>query len=119
MSLSGSGNTGCYFAGQDCRGRIQLHHVVSRQRIRRRWNGLHAEHRRGGPEPWGLMGALGDERNLVPVCVFHHGQVEQKLLYITVLPDPVREFAREYGFEADLEVDESKRSGGPYESEAA
>jgi hypothetical protein len=102
----------CLLSGHgDCRGRTQLHHIVPRQRIRRQHAGIVAEYRRTGqPQPWGLMKALGDDRNLVELCVYHHGEVEQRRLYVTP-PESAREFAREYGLEWSLEADEVRSSG--------
>lgn len=94
----------CVFHGADCAGRIQLHHCVPRQRLRREWKAAKAAHRRGGPKPWSITRAIADERNLVPVCHFHHGQVEAHKLYVT-FPESVLEFAREYGLEGSLEAD--------------
>lgn len=98
----------CVFHGEDCRGRLQWHHVVPRQRIKRTHREVVARYRRsGGEKPWGLVRAIADERNRVWLCVFHHGQVEAKRLYVDP-PESVREFAREYGLEWSLEADQRK-----------
>lgn len=98
----------CLFEGDDCSRRVQLHHVVPRQRIRRAWNAAKAAHYRGGPKPFLLTKALEDERNLVGLCVWHHGQVEAHKLYVTA-PESAREFASEYGLLGELEADEGRR----------
>lgn len=107
----------CVFHGPDCRGRLQWHHVVPRQRIRRAWKSEQAAHRRGeNPYPWPLYRALNDDRNRVWLCVFHHGQVEMRKLYVDP-PESAREFAREYGLEWSLEAD--ARRGSVRSGEAA
>ena len=100
--------TECVFHGVDCRGRLQWHHVVPQQRIKRLHKSVVAAYRRGGPKPWACSRAITDERNRVWLCVYHHGEVEAKRLYVDP-PGSVLEFAREYGLEWSLEGDESKR----------
>lgn len=99
----------CVFSGDDCRGRLQWHHVIPRQRIRRAWKSACAAQGRGGPKAWILGDAIHDARNRVWLCVYHHGEVEAKRLYVTA-PESAREFAAEYGFLAELEADELRAS---------
>lgn len=60
-----------------CVGRLQDHHVVKRQHIRRRHETLAAEYRRRGEKPpWAYATAISDPRLQVPVCSGiggHHG----------------------------------------------
>lgn len=74
----------CAAMGARCDGRIQLHHLVPQQRIKREHKAAVAAYRRGGPKPWALGRMLADERNLVPLCKRHHELVEQHLLEIDV-----------------------------------
>ena len=97
----------CAFHGEDCRGRLQWHHIIPRQRIRRAWQTEKAAARRGGFKPWSVTKAIADERNRVWLCVYHHGEVEAKRLYVAP-DDAVREFAYGYGLEWSLEADERK-----------
>ena len=101
--------TGCVFHGDDCWGRLTVHHIVSQQRIKRAHKTQQdaLRHDDWVPLLFGLTDALNDERNLVVLCWFHHGQVEAKRLYVTV-PDSAREFAAEYGLLAELESDERR-----------
>jgi hypothetical protein len=100
----------CFFHGPDCRGRLQWHHVLPRQRLRRAHREVVATYRRsGGDKPWALSLAITDERNRVWVCVYHHGEVEAKRLYVPV-PDSVRDFAEDFGLDRELAALEADRA---------
>ena len=97
----------CALHGPDCRGRLQWHHVIPKQRIRRAWKSARAHYNRTGTKPWSVTKAIADERNRVWLCVYHHGQVEAKRLYVEP-PESAVEFAREYGLEWSLDVDRER-----------
>lgn len=109
----------------DCAGRLQWHHVVPQQRLKRRFpHGAYRAKLAGEFTQWlpiprtglprdiapvemeqtSLRLILRDQRNRANVCAFHHGQVEARRIYVDP-SDPVREFAREYGLEAELDQD--------------
>lgn len=94
----------CALQGPDCDGRVQLHHVVPRQRLRRAWKAAKAEERRTGVKAWSITAAIKDERNLIGLCVFHHMQVEAKRLRCPVSVGAWA-FAEEYGLDAMLAED--------------
>lgn len=66
----------------DCDGRLEEHHLIPQQRIKREHKSAVAAHRRGGPQPWGLARALGDRRNLVRICKRHHELVTNHILWL-------------------------------------
>lgn len=94
----------CALHGPDCDGRLQNHHVVSRQRLRRAWKAAKAEERRTGVRAWSITAAINDERNLTALCVHHHMQVEAKRVRVPV-SEGAWAFAAEYGLDAMLAED--------------
>jgi hypothetical protein len=85
----------------DCDGRVQEHHIVKRQSIRRVWRSLMAAKRRGGPKPWSVTKAIADPRNKVNVCWHHHKPVEEGRLAVP-LPAGFYGFVNEYGLQGQL-----------------
>jgi hypothetical protein len=89
----------CIAAGRHCpcEGRLQEHHVIAQQWIKREHKSAKAEQRRGGPAPWGVSRVLADRRNLIRICKRHHELVEQRILYLAAdeLPAGVWAFAAE------------------------
>lgn len=98
-------------------GRMDLHHVVPQQRIKR-------EYPRGGwvsndvllpvlkgapssPLDVTVEALLADERNLIPLARWHHFMFENKRVRIIreALPDAVEEFARFTGLQWSLDRD--------------
>jgi hypothetical protein len=66
QAVTDEGTSGCALAYDGgCWGRLQAHHFVPQQRIKR-----------AGLSEKDLACALTDPRNGVPLCHFHHGQVE-------------------------------------------
>lgn len=101
-------NPGCFLmdwpAVGDCDGRLQDHHLVKQQAIRRRWRTLNAAFRRGmGPRPWALGKALGDRRLQIRVCKRHHDMLESRELHLShdSLAYWAQQAVDEYGLEAE------------------
>lgn len=123
--------SGCVFRGTGngpctVRSSPQNHHVVRQQRIRRRFP--YGAYREPDGSPWrrvdrhgldpdldvgveqlSLARILADPRNLMRVCKGHHDRVTGAALYAAV-PESVWEFAREFGFVAELENDLARRA---------
>lgn len=114
----------CVFAGRDghvCTSRPQWHHPIKKQRIRDRfkhgawldvrtgrWNAAHRTDpvRRNGFESRTLGAILQDERNRIWACWDAHQAIEGD---VRNLPEPVWEFAREFGLDAQLENDVARQ----------
>jgi hypothetical protein len=113
----------CVFAGKDCAGRLEWHHAIKQQRLRREFkygarrdsiyhrpNGLWVPAHRVAPVTQTLYGQrtlddiLGDTRNRIFLCSHHHELVTNGRLKVEI-PESVYEFAREFGLEAQLEND--------------
>lgn len=93
------------FGHSPCGGRLQNHHLVPQQRLKRRHATLKAEERRGGPKPWPLSRALKDQRLIVDICAHHHiNLVEQRRLYVDPrdVPAGAMDAVREYGLSGYL-----------------
>lgn len=88
----------CYAQGPDCDGPLEAHHIVKRQRIRKRWNTLKAEQRRGGPKPWSITKAIADPRNKVYACKRTHHLEESAV----PIPAGFWDFIAEYELESCL-----------------
>lgn len=93
-----------------CRGGLQAHHVVPRQRLRIAFS--------AAPE-WALELAVADSRNGLMLCEKHHGLHESKLEWDD-MPDPegLQAFAEQYGVQWSLARDFgapylAKMTGGP------
>jgi hypothetical protein len=92
--------------GRECdlgpRGKLDRHHVVKQQWIRKVHRSLTAAYRRGqGPKPWSLKRALADSRNLVVTCWRHHAELEDGRAKVT--PIGFWDFIEEHrGLEAEL-----------------
>jgi hypothetical protein len=91
----------CFAKGRHrpCYGRLTVHHILSKQRLRREHASLSAAYRRGeGPRPWSLTKALKDERNLREVCWGCHQCVEAGSIPVELsdLPEGFFEFVSEY-----------------------
>lgn len=112
----------CQFASGACRGRIEWHHCVAKNRLKRmfpigatpsfyradapnqRWRPLN---RFEGPPTQAdlpLKDILGDTRNRVFLCSHHHELVTNGRLKVE-LPDSVWAFAAEFGLTGMLEND--------------
>jgi hypothetical protein len=78
---------------KDCGGPGEFHHLIRKNRIKQELSPSLAEK------------ALGDLRNMVPVCRKHHEHVENRRIVIwrEDLPAAVHEFAAEYGLEGWLD----------------
>ena len=114
----------CQLESPECRGRLEWHHAIKQQRIRRefKWGAwARPQYTLPGPGAWvpahrsepvtrshatalTLDDILGDTRNRVWLCSFHHEKVTNGRLKVE-LPESVWEFAREHGLEAQLEND--------------
>lgn len=103
----------CQFADGDCAGRLEWHHAIKQQRLRREFR--YGAWRVDGDRWWvpASRGAdpdlfldqiLGDPRNRVFLCTHHHELVTNGRLTVE-LPDSVWEFAREFGLTGMLEND--------------
>lgn len=110
----------CALASKDCAGRLEWHHVIKQQRLRREfkygafeiptWQLTAASeqvwspaHRYADPD-LSLDSILGDTRNRIFLCSHHHELVTNGRVKVE-LPDSVWEFAREFGLEGMLEND--------------
>lgn len=90
-----------------CGGRaVQRHHVVPKARLKMLHRSLSAAYRRGqGPRPWTKTKVLADERNLLPVCLKCHGQIEgasDMHVELAQVPPGFWSFVSEYGLDAQL-----------------
>jgi hypothetical protein len=111
---------------RECAGRLEWHHAVKQQRLRREfpvgaWRLTHGDVTWKRIEPrWpvppivpnevvSLDDILGDPRNRVWLCSHHHELVTNGRLDVA-LPRSVWEFAREFGLDAQLENDLARRS---------
>lgn len=109
----------CQFANEDCAGRLEWHHVVKQQRLKREFRygawrhpgeatyrpiGRHGVRSIHETEHLSLTQILGDPRNRVWVCSFHHERISNGRVKVE-LPDSVWEFARAFGLEGMLEND--------------
>lgn len=97
----------CFFGPVGCAGRPTNHHLISQQRIKRRWETLNAAYRRGmGPRPWSKRRCLEDRRNILRVCWDGHHQRVENRLSIAVeaheLPEGFWDFVDEYGLHAEV-----------------
>lgn len=81
----------CAFNTSNCTRGLELHHVIRQQVIRREVGSGEVER------------ALGDPRNLVPVCRWHHERLTNRVVLLdpTMAPD-VYAFARDYGLTEKL-----------------
>jgi hypothetical protein len=115
---------GCQLQGPECRGRLEWHHAVKQQRLKREFK--HGAFRYDISKPWlpakrfapastsdqwnrTLDDILGDTRNRVWLCSHHHELVTNGRLE-PPLPDEVWEFADEFGLTAQLENDLARRN---------
>ena len=73
----------CLREGPQCDGRLDLHHVIYQQTLRKH----------------GHAGLTGDFRNMVVLCRFHHEQHHSRFRPIpaALLPEEAWEFADELG----------------------
>ena len=83
-------DNGCALTDANCRGRLEAHHFTPQNRIRRL------------VVPELRIAALTDPRNGVPVCRFHHDQIEWRRVECPV-PPYHDEFLRAYGLVHDIE----------------
>jgi hypothetical protein len=114
---------GCQLQDGSCGGRLEWHHVIKQQRLKREfrfgaWRIPSDEtwrpyDRRDNQVPFKLRKTLdqilGDERNRVWLCSAHHERVTNGRLEAP-LPDSVYEFAAEFGLTAQLENDLARRN---------
>lgn len=105
MKRSAEANDGyarCVLHGPDCRGRLQAHHSVPKQRIKSAHsralyllaNGRGEELSPGQRDLAGttIENLIADASNGVAVCEVHHSRGD------IPIPDSAREFAARYGF---------------------
>lgn len=110
-----AGGSRCAFAGPDCEGRLEWHHCLTKNRLKRMFP--YGGSREPGDRQWypisrlgpgtqtiPLTEILGDARNRVWLCSHHHELVTNGRLKVE-LPESVWEFAREFGLAAQLEND--------------
>lgn len=88
----------CSLADETCDGRVEAHHIITRQTLRRL-----AEL---GLLTGELELALGDDRNGLALCASHHHRVERGSITLTRddLPEVVEGFAEDYGCAAELDA---------------
>ncbi len=115
------GGSKCVLADGECYGRLEWHHVVKQQRLRREFpHGAALRPAEVGARCWvrpnygeapslTLADILGDTRNRVWLCKHHHKLVTNHRVDVP-LPDSVWEFAREFGLDAALENDLARRN---------
>jgi hypothetical protein len=95
----------CYLADEECDGPLHDHHLVPRQRIRKRRDEAIFRLARGkfvSPARMrltnvSLEAVLRDERNIVRCCDRHHFRVENGFQSLE-MPLRLGEFLEEYGF---------------------
>jgi hypothetical protein len=118
---------GCQLQDGECRGRLEWHHAIKQQRLKRKfaWGAFWlptelrwvpgsrtwpaSECKRIGYEVRELADILGDERNRVWLCSHHHELVTNSRLE-PPLPESVWVFAREFGLTGMLENDLARRN---------
>lgn len=115
----------CVFNNGECDGRLEWHHAIKQQRIKRefKYGALHngdlatpewVPASRHDPvsatDAYGLTldHILGDPRNRVWLCSHHHELVTNGRLDVE-LPESVWVFARKFGLAAQLENDLARR----------
>lgn len=116
----------CAAFSPECHGRLEFHHAVRQQRIKREfphgaWRARSGAFKRQqawhpiprstllsdiaiDPEFAALSDILGDTRNRIWLCQAHHERLHNKRFELE-LPESVLEFAAEFGFTAALEND--------------
>lgn len=109
----------CAAFSPECHGRLEWHHAVSRNRLKRQFPRGAWRYGNGAepfsPVPRGLRveghiqlrlldEILGDTRNRIWICSFHHERLTNGRLKVE-LPESVHEFAADFGFTAALEND--------------
>lgn len=100
----------CALSDKDCRGRIEMHHIVSKNRLKQefRFGASKVDGVYRGVDRWEqhpdrlLPQILRDKRNLLPICAFHHEATTNHRVYPPI-PKAAWAFARAYGMEAHLE----------------
>lgn len=113
----------CALADKGCRGRLEWHHAIKQQRLRRefkhgayswlgKWRPLPRPALQSNVYPHlarlSLDDILGDPRNRIWLCSHHHELTTNGRLEVE-LPEPVWEFAREFGLVGALENDLARR----------
>lgn len=108
----------CFFSGRmgECSGRLDKHHVIKAQRIRRRFPFGAVVMEDGTVVPatrltvrsdalTSLTSILRDRRNLKDACRFHHDNWHWSRFSFPYedLPPEVIEFAEQYGLVSELE----------------
>lgn len=115
----------CHFAGwpdfPSCEPPGQRHHVVPQQRIKYQyprgalydpelgWRPIGKLDEPGSLETRSQRELLDDPRNIILICWGHHQLVEGKRIYPEI-PEPVWEFAEDFGFTAGLVSDHDRRA---------
>lgn len=101
----------CVLADETCDGRLEGHHIITQQRLRKL-----AER---GHLTGDLREAIADTRNGIALCRSHHHRVERGSLSLSRddLPEPIEAFAEDFGCGAELS-DRYGRSTDPDRPEA-
>ena len=93
----------CFWGHGRCVGRVQKHHVIPRQELRKRHAGAtHSQQLRlDPPELKPLRTWIADERNIVGLCFHHHQQLTNARIYLrrSMLPSGIDDFASETGLD--------------------
>lgn len=118
------GGSKCALADKGCAGRLEWHHAIKQQRLKREFK-YGAWRHFSGRQAWfaasrydpvtrrtiesrTLDDIVGDPRNRVWLCSHHHELVTNGRLKLE-LPESVWEFAREFGLVGMLENDLARR----------
>jgi hypothetical protein len=127
------GGSKCVLADGECAGRLEWHHAIKQQRLKRKFPlgayfgkglGWQPVTRFGLLQDWyvgypikPLDEILGDTRNRVWLCSHHHEKVTNGRLKVE-LPESVWEFAAEFGLTAQLENDLARQAPSHEQAES-
>lgn len=121
---------GCALAGLECQPPIEWHHVITKNRLKRQFP-LGAWRERYTDGTWRpitrsmntdfldtktLNLILGDKRNRVWLCTYHHELLTNARLWLKP-PQSVWEFAADFGLTGQLENDVARHT--PQQEEGA